>query len=100
MPHCHSLLINFYIWIGCTVKDVKEQRYCTVGVVCTDAIFTCNLYLTIFESRTLTSAEANYACSSMDVLLGCFGASWMSRLLGALRVISVGRSGNHSHYMF
>ncbi len=44
----------------------------------------------IVESRTLALIEASEACSSIDVVLGSFMTSWMSRHC-ALGVILVGQ---------
>ena len=49
----------------------------------------CSLFLMV-ESGTLTLTEASEACSSLDVVLGSFVTSWMSRRC-ALEVILVGR---------
>ncbi len=51
--------------------------------------FLPSLFL-IVESWTLTLIEASEACSSLDVVLGSFMTSWMSRRC-ALGVILVGR---------
>ncbi len=47
-------------------------------------------FFLIVESWTLTLIEASEACSSLDVVLGSFMTSWMSRRC-ALGVILVGR---------
>ncbi len=51
--------------------------------------FLTSLFL-IVESWTLTLIEASEACSSLDVVLGSFMTSWMSRRC-ALGVIVLGR---------
>ncbi len=51
--------------------------------------FLPSLFLMV-ESRTLTLTEASEACSSLDVVVGSFVTSWMSRRC-ALGVILVGR---------
>ncbi len=74
-------------------KSWQKSRYFLANVRCLGTLpwmpFFHSLFL-IVKSFTLTLIDASKACSSLDVVLGSFMTSWMSRHC-ALGVILVGR---------
>ncbi len=70
-PDHHTTTTIFYCWY-----DVLFLKCCVGTLPCMP--FLPSLFLMV-ESWTLTLTEASEACSSLDVVVGSFVTSWMSR---------------------